>query len=123
LPGTDGKRVGWRSLLALGISGGILPCPSALVVLLSAVALHRIGYGLLLVIAFSVGLATTLTSVGLIFVYARRLIKPASSRLGTRLALLLPALSALVISCAGAIICYEVLNQAGFHLGSLLALR
>src|SRR5205085_2999918 len=45
-PGADGRRVTWRSLLALGISGGLLPCPSALVVLLSAISLHRVGYGL-----------------------------------------------------------------------------
>src|SRR5204862_184581 len=50
-PGTDGTPVTWRSLLALGISGGLLPCPSALVVLLSAISLHRVGYGLLLVVA------------------------------------------------------------------------
>src|SRR5205085_11155238 len=67
-PGADGRRVTWRSLLALGISGGLLPCPSALVVLLSAISLHRVGYGLLLVVAFSFGLACTLTGVGLLFV-------------------------------------------------------
>src|SRR2546425_5744464 len=62
-PGADEPRIGLRSLLALGISGGLLPCPSALVVLLSAISLHRVGYGLVLVIAFSLGLATTLTAV------------------------------------------------------------
>jgi len=68
-PGADGTPVTWRNLLALGISGGLLPCPSALVVLLSAIALHRVGYGLLLVVAFSIGLAATLTAIGLAFVY------------------------------------------------------
>src|SRR3989475_8646830 len=71
-PGGDGSPVTWKSLLALGISGGILPCPSALVVLLAAISLHRVGYGLLLVVAFSLGLAGALTSVGLAFVYAGR---------------------------------------------------
>src|SRR4030095_8361433 len=71
-PGADGGPVTWRSLLALGISGGILPCPSALVVLLAAISLHRVGYGLLLVGAFSAGLAGVLTAVGLAFVYGSR---------------------------------------------------
>src|SRR6266540_7478448 len=52
-PGADGQPVTWRGLLALGISGGLLPCPSALVVLLSAIALQRVALGRLLV-AFSV---------------------------------------------------------------------
>jgi nickel/cobalt transporter (NicO) family protein len=112
-PGADGGPVTWRSLLALGISGGLLPCPSALVVLLSAIALHRVGYGLLLVIAFSIGLAGTLTAVGLAFVYARSLIKrPLRSR---RLIQILPVASALVISCAGLAICYEALSSAGWN--------
>jgi len=67
-PGADGTPVTWRNLLALSVSGGLLPCPSALVVLLSAIALHRVGYGLL-VVAFSIGLAATLTAIGLAFVY------------------------------------------------------
>lgn len=113
-PGTDGTPVSWRSLLALGISGGLLPCPSALVVLLSAIALHRVGYGLLLVIAFSIGLATTLTGIGLAFVYAGRLMKrsAAFSRF-QYLARVMPAASAFVIMCVGMLICYEALIQAG----------
>jgi ABC-type nickel/cobalt efflux system permease component RcnA len=60
-----------RTLLALGISGGLVPCPSALVVLLAAVALHRIAYGMLLIAAFSAGLASVLVAIGLLVVYAR----------------------------------------------------
>jgi ABC-type nickel/cobalt efflux system permease component RcnA len=103
--------VTWRSLLALGISGGLLPCPSALVVLLSAISLHRVGYGLLLVIAFSIGLAATLTAVGLAFLYAGRFMKRAVG--SNRLIRLLPAASALFITCVGATICYEALSSAG----------
>jgi ABC-type nickel/cobalt efflux system permease component RcnA len=115
-PGADGGRVTWRSLLALGISGGLLPCPSALVVLLSAISLHRVGYGIVLVIAFSVGLAATLTSVGLLFVYAGRLMKrPLGSG---RLVRVLPVVSALVIACAGAGICYEAAINAGLNLSA-----
>ncbi|BCL40181.1 nickel/cobalt transporter [Nostoc sp. MS1] len=67
----DVSSMNWSSILALGISGGLLPCPSALVVLLSAIALGRIGFGLALVSAFSLGLAAVLTGIGLILVYAK----------------------------------------------------
>ena len=67
-----GGAVSLRELLALGIIGGIVPCPAALVVLLSAVALRRVGFGLLLIVAFSVGLAAVLIGIGLLVVYARR---------------------------------------------------
>ncbi|MEO6392314.1 MAG: sulfite exporter TauE/SafE family protein [Pyrinomonadaceae bacterium] len=121
-PGAEGGGVTWRSLLALGISGGLLPCPSALVVLLSAIALHRVGYGLLLVIAFSVGLAGTLTGIGLAFVFAGKLLKERGRKLtGGRLVQILPALSALVIAGVGAVICYEALAGAGLDMGLLFA--
>ncbi|MEH2390529.1 MAG: sulfite exporter TauE/SafE family protein [Nostoc sp.] len=70
-PDGDLTSMNWSSLLALGISGGLLPCPSALVVLLSAIALGRIGFGLALVSAFSLGLAAVLTGIGLMLVYAK----------------------------------------------------
>src|SRR5437016_1821138 len=60
-----------RSLLAVGISGGLLPCPSALVVLLAAISLHRIAFGLILILAFSAGLALSITGIGLVAVLAR----------------------------------------------------
>lgn len=119
-PGADGAPVTWRSLLALGISGGLLPCPSALVVLLSAISLHRVGYGLLLVTAFSVGLAATLTAVGLAFVYARRLLKRDNASVN-RLSRILPILSSFVIACVGALICVESLNQSGVNFGAWLS--
>src|SRR5262249_47188853 len=56
-PGAAGEKVTWRSLIALGVSGGLVPCPSAMVLLLAAIALNKTAYGMLLVLAFSVGLA------------------------------------------------------------------
>jgi nickel/cobalt exporter len=89
----------WRSLVGVGISGGLLPCPSALVVLLAAISLHRVAFGLLLIVAFSAGLALSITGVGLLAVLAKR----AFSRVGFdgRIVGLLPAVSALVILVAG----------------------
>jgi nickel/cobalt transporter (NicO) family protein len=88
-----------RSLLAVGISGGLLPCPSALVVLLAAVSLHRVAFGMLLVLAFSAGLALAITAVGVVAVLARSAFGRFDGR-GRALALL-PAISALVILLAG----------------------
>lgn len=69
---TAPTNVSLSQLLALGVTGGIIPCPAALVVLLSAFALHRIGLGFFLIVAFSIGLAAVLITIGLLMVYARR---------------------------------------------------
>jgi nickel/cobalt exporter len=89
----------FRSLLAVGVSGGLLPCPSALVVLLAAISLHRVAFGLLLILAFSAGLALTITGIGLAAVLARTTFRRVSFE--GRLVRLLPAASALVILAAG----------------------
>jgi nickel/cobalt transporter (NicO) family protein len=88
-----------RSLAAVALSGGLLPSPSALVVLLGAVALHRVAFGLVLVAVFSVGLAGALTGIGVLVVKARAL---AARRLGTRAGALLPIGSAALIVVVGA---------------------
>jgi nickel/cobalt transporter (NicO) family protein len=88
-----------RGLLGIGVAAGLLPCPSALVVLLSAIALHRVGFGLALILAFSVGLAATITGIGLLAVLARRAFSRVS--LDGRLVRALPAASALLILAVG----------------------
>ena len=90
---------GLRGLVAVGISGGLLPCPTALVVLLAAISLHRVGYGLLLIVAFSVGLAATVTGIGVLAVAAKRVFGRLSFQ--GRVMRLLPAASALVIVALG----------------------
>lgn len=108
-PGMDGSPVTWKSLLALGVSGGILPCPSALVLLLAAISLHRVGLGLVLILAFSAGLAVVLTCIGLLFVKARRLLEKLP--LGSPLMTLLPIATALVIMVLGVGIMVKALPQ------------
>jgi nickel/cobalt transporter (NicO) family protein len=61
-----------KSLIALGIAGGMVPCPSALVLLLSAIAFHQVPYGIALVSGFSLGMAAVLIALGLVVVYAKR---------------------------------------------------
>jgi nickel/cobalt exporter len=86
---------GLRSLVGVGISGGILPCPTALVVLLAAISLHRVGYGLVLIVAFSLGLAASVTGIGLVAVSAKSFF--ARTGFDGRLIRALPAVSALVV--------------------------
>lgn len=102
------EKVTWKNLLALGISGGLLPCPSALVLMLSAISLNRIGYGLILTLLFSIGLAATLTCVGLIFLYIGRFFEN-KSLAAHPLIKALPVLSSFVIACLGAVICFQSL--------------
>jgi nickel/cobalt transporter (NicO) family protein len=91
-----------RSLIAMGAAAGLIPCPSALVVLLGAIAQHEIALGLLLIVAFSVGLAGTLTGLGLVVVYARRILP--RGRLTGRAASVLPAISAAAIVVVGCVL-------------------
>lgn len=103
------EQITWRGLLALGVSGGLIPCPSALVVLLGAIALNKIGFGLALVLAFSLGLAGALTAIGILFIYAGRLFERFPSQ--GRIIRLLPALSALFVSLVGAAIIWKALAE------------
>ena len=91
-----------KGILGVGIAAGLLPCPSALVVLLSAIALHRIGLGVALIVAFSVGLAATITAIGLVAVFAQRAFGRLS--LDGPLVRALPAASAALILAVGLVI-------------------
>ena len=82
-------------LLAVGVSGGLIPCPTALVVLLAAISLHRVGYGLVLIVAFSLGLAAAMTAIGILAVSAKRVFRRVDFNGGP--IRLLPAVSALVV--------------------------
>jgi nickel/cobalt transporter (NicO) family protein len=88
------RPISGRGLAALAVAGGILPSPTAFVVLTGAVAAHRVGYGLALILAFSVGLAASLMVVGLLAMRARVVV---SKSLTARWMGIIPILSALVI--------------------------
>jgi ABC-type nickel/cobalt efflux system permease component RcnA len=88
----------WKGLGVIALSGGLLPSPSALIVLLAAVALHRIAFGLLLVGVFSIGLASALTIVGILVIKARSY---ATRRWGESLTNALPIFSAAAILLIG----------------------
>jgi nickel/cobalt exporter len=110
-PGADGSKVSMRSLVALGVSGGLVPCPAALVLLLSAISLDRLGFGMVLVVAFSAGLAIVLSGIGILMIYARRLFERFSFE--ARVPRLLPVASAGAISLVGLVIVLGSLVQTG----------
>jgi nickel/cobalt transporter (NicO) family protein len=110
LPADDSK-ITWRGLMALGVSGGLVPCPAALVLLLGAISLDRLGFGMVLVLAFSAGLAVVLTGIGLLMIYARKLFEQFTFEArGPRL---LPVASASIITLAGVGIALGALHQTG----------
>jgi nickel/cobalt exporter len=93
-------QVSWGGLVALGASGGLVPCESALVLLLSAIALRRVGLGLLLLVAFSLGLAIVLMGIGMIVIYAKHLL-PEPKAGGNPFFRWIPVASAAVVMALG----------------------
>ncbi|MFQ5875143.1 MAG: nickel/cobalt transporter, partial [Dehalococcoidia bacterium] len=115
--GSDRLRITWRSLTALGVVGGLLPSTSALIILLAAISLQRVGFGILLIVAFSAGMAAVLAGVGLMLVYAGRMVERVQSGnpLVGAFSRLLPTTTALVILVSGMV----VATRAGFQAGLL----
>jgi ABC-type nickel/cobalt efflux system permease component RcnA len=98
------------SLVALGISGGIVPCPDAFAVLLIAISLNRVLLGLVIILAFSLGLALVLITIGILMVKA----KPVVDRItggGKAVRLYLPMASAILVTILGAVILVKSLGQ------------
>ncbi len=91
------------SLIALGASGGLVPCPSALVLLLSSIALGRVGLGLMLLIAFSLGLAVVLMGIGVLVLYAKNFLPDSQKTAAHPLFRIVPVVSAALIVCIGLI--------------------
>jgi ABC-type nickel/cobalt efflux system permease component RcnA len=106
------RAVSLRELVALGVMGGIVPCPAALVVLLSAIGLRRVGFGLFLIVAFSIGLAAVLIGLGVLMVYARRFMSRFHGE-GPLITRWLPLISAAVITLFGLTMAVQSLATAG----------
>ncbi|MGD0626943.1 MAG: hypothetical protein ABSB32_19820 [Thermodesulfobacteriota bacterium] len=110
-PPSKASDVSLGSLFALGISGGIVPCPEALVVLMIAFALNRVTLGLVILVSFSVGLALVLVAIGVLLVVA----KPVMARFTGegRIIGYLPVASAVAVTLLGCAIAYKGLVEAG----------
>ncbi|MFN0094635.1 MAG: nickel/cobalt transporter [Dehalococcoidia bacterium] len=110
------SKVTARNILSLGILGGLLPCPSAVVVMVAAIAQGEVALGMLLIVAFSLGLAGVLTALGLSLVYGKRLPAGRITRqpLFQKAMTYMPVISAFVVMAAGFGITYQALQQPGF---------
>ncbi|MBI3698767.1 MAG: sulfite exporter TauE/SafE family protein [Acidobacteria bacterium] len=94
----------WQ-LLSLGVSGGLVPCPEALVVLLMAVSVHRLLLGLVILVAFSLGLAAVLISIGVAMILSGPLVSHLAPN--GRMMRVLPLASAAVVTVLGAVIVFK----------------
>jgi nickel/cobalt transporter (NicO) family protein len=101
-PRPTGTTMTWRSLFVLGLAGGVIPSTNALIILLATIATGRAAYGLVLVVAFGLGMAVVLGGVGLGLVLARDRIEnlPARSSLG-RVAAYAPLAAGVVVFSLG----------------------
>lgn len=110
-PIPDPEAVTWKSLIALGVSGGLVPCPDAIAILLVAVAINRIFLGLALILAFSLGLAIVLIAIGLAMVHSRRLFDRMD--LFSRFAPAMPIVSAAAVVILGIALTYGASTRLG----------
>ena len=110
-----GLRVTWRNLAALGVVGGLVPSTSALVILLGAIAMQRVEFGLLLVFTFSAGMALVLGGVGLLLVYATRTVERVSlrNRWMAGISKEVPLIAAVVVLVSGLVMTTRALYQIG----------
>jgi nickel/cobalt exporter len=95
------EEISWSGLTALGASGGLVPCESALVLLLTAIALRRVGLGLVLLVSFSLGLALVLMAIGVLVIYAKNLLPGGGSPSGNPFFRWMPVASAAIVMVLG----------------------
>ena len=108
------ERTGFWGLLSLGISGGIVPCVDALIGLLFAISLGKLVWGLIILCAFSLGLAAVLVAIGILMVMAKPVIERFTGE-GLWLQRL-PMISAAVVILLGAILVFKAFNTVGIHI-------
>jgi ABC-type nickel/cobalt efflux system permease component RcnA/Tol biopolymer transport system component len=105
------ETITWRSLITLGISGGLVPCPDAIAILLVAIAIQKIFLGLALIISFSIGLAVVLIAIGLLMVSSSRLF--ARMDAFNKLVPFMPIVSALIVLLLGLGLTYGAVAKLG----------
>ena len=110
------EEITMGSLMALGASGGLVPCPAALILLLTSISFGRPAFGVLLLLAFSVGLAIVLMGTGLVVLYAKHLIPERHRNSESGLMKAMPVISAAVVVVVGIV-------MTGVSLGWMPAVR
>ena len=104
------EEISVSGLIALGASGGLVPCPSALVLLLTSVSLGRVAMGLTLLVAFSAGLAVVLSGIGLVVLFAKHLLPDSESMARGKAMRYLPVASAAFVMCIGVVMTWMSLT-------------
>jgi ABC-type nickel/cobalt efflux system permease component RcnA/Tol biopolymer transport system component len=107
----------WRSLIPLAISGGLVPCPDAIAILLIAATINRIGFGLSLIVAFSLGLAVVLVAIGILIVQGKRLFE--RLQWFNKAAYIMPIISAMIVLGAGIVLSVSAVRNIGLFSGQI----
>jgi ABC-type nickel/cobalt efflux system permease component RcnA len=103
-----GTTLTWRGLFVLGLAGGLIPSTSALLILLGSIAAGRPAFGLVLVIAFGIGMAAVMTGVGLAMIVARTRLDRMPSRSGLgRLAAVAPLVASIAVLSLGLVLTWQ----------------
>ena len=109
-----GSTITWRSLFVLGLAGGLIPSTNALLILLTTIAAGQPGWGVVLVVAFGLGMAAVMAGVGLAFVYARGALERGAARAGVgRAARLVPMGAAVLVLCVGVVLTSQAISAMG----------
>ena len=115
IPGQETEKgVAWRSILTLGVSGGLVPCPDAIAILFVAAAIDRTLLGILLILVFSLGMAVVLILIGILFVRGRGIMER-FNRLKS-LTSLMPLISAVIILVLGIVITFNIIRSSNFQI-------
>jgi ABC-type nickel/cobalt efflux system permease component RcnA len=110
-----GSTITWRSLFVLGLAGGLIPSTNALLILLTTIAAGRPAWGVVLVVAFGIGMAAVMAGVGLAYVYARGAIERGAARAGVaRATRLVPLAAAVLVLAVGVVLTNQALATARF---------
>ncbi len=106
------KKIRLWDLFTLGIAGGIIPCPDAIVILLIGVAMNRILYGIIIILAFGLGLAVVLITIGILVISTRSFIQKFTGR-DNLILYRLPMVSAIIIIIIGLMLGIQTLIGSG----------
>ena len=112
------SSITWRSLFVLGLAGGIIPSTSALLILLGASAAGRPAFGLVLVLAFGIGMAAVMSGIGLVLVTARDRVDRVGAGSGfSQVREAVPLVAAVVVLGFGVVLAGQALSAISIAVG------
>ena len=105
----DTAKMDWKTLLAIGTSGGMVPCPDAVAIMVIAAASQQLPLGIFLITCFSIGIATSLILIGLSVMQGRQFLSRFT--FFDRAIPYAPLVSAIVIFALGIGLTYTALGR------------